>query len=303
MNDFFDNGCFRGAEGFDEDMRDGFKEHLFDRDDDFEEEEFCDVESDNERGESRRRHHHCRCEEQTSPWFECREPYPPRLHCPCNCNPIPKRCGCVPIATRRDDGKVLQVEHGEYVLRHLRPVHRHCHRPCCEEGVAFPMDLGFKAWSLRLEDTSTGIALPSGVLYAVKLFIRNPLRVDQINFNVLTAAVGAVVGQNRVGLYTKSGTLIAQSGDITTLFTTTGFAHASIPRTILRPGEYWVVLLSNATTPPTLLGSMVPAAIINAGLTGANLRAGTVGTGNTSLPNSFNPGSLAPAQVIWVALS
>lgn len=304
MNDFFGNDCFRGegiwrreVEEFDAEVRGDFDDFLGERCD-FDEDRIGGIESEREREESRRKHNKCCCEEQTSPWFDCRPSYPPRLHCPCNCNPIPKRCGCVPVPGRGDDGKTLKVENGEYVLV------RHCDnsRRCCEEGVALPMDEGFKAWSLRLEDTSTGVTLPNGTLYAVKLYIRNPLRVDQIAFNVLTAATGAVAGQNHVGLYTHTGTLIAQSGDISALYTTTGFHNASIPRTVLRPGEYWVVFLSNAATPPTLLASAVPAAIINAGLTGAALRAGTTGTGLTSLPASFNPAALVAAQVLWVAL-
>lgn len=266
-------------------------------------------------GEALGRRKRCRCwQDDNFDWYECHRPYPPRLNCGCNCNPIAKQCGCAPVPTRRDDGKVLSVRNGEYVL--VNPDifcndndngHDHGHHGkrddrCCEQGVALPENLGLKAWSLRLEDSNTSLPLSSSVPYAIKLFIRKRIRVDQIAFNVISPAVSPVPGQNFVGLYAGNGALIAQSGDISSLYTNTGFNYAGIPSVWLDPGEYWVVFVSNASVAPYLLGSNLNSSIINAGLGGAYVRAGILSSGFVSLPSSFNPNALTPAQLLWVAL-
>lgn len=263
--------------------------------------------------ESFRGRKRCRCwNNDNFDWYECHRPYPPRLNCGCNCNPIAKQCGCVPIPRRRDDGKVLSVQNGEYVLVDPSIFCNDCednggHYPhrrdrCCEQGVALPENLGLKAWSLRLEDSNTSLPLNSGVPYAIKLFIRKRTFVNQIAFYVISPASSPVGSQNFVGLYGANGSLISQSGDISSLYGSTGFAYASIPGVWLEPGEYWVLFVSNASTPPYLLGSNLNSTIINAGLSGAYLRAGSLSSGYAPLPSSFNPDSLSPAQLLWIAL-
>lgn len=280
----------------------------------------------------------CRCcNDNNFDWYECHRPYPPRLNCKCECKPVPKKCGCVPVPTRRDNGKIVSVQNGQYVLvdpcvlceecedehchrPHPHPPHceecedEHCHCPhphpphhhdnsFDEQGVALPENLGFKAWTLRLEDSNTSLPVTGSVPYAVKLFIRKRMFVSQIAFHVITPAGAVIGGQNSVGLHAANGALIAQSGDISSLLSTPGFAYAPIPGVWLDPGEYWVLFVFNGSSSPFLMGSNLNSTVINAGLTGAYLRAGSLNAGHTTHPSRINPGALAPQQLLWVALN
>ena len=118
---------------------------------------------------------------------------------------------------------------------------------------------------------------------------------------LLTAA------QNFAGLYNSAGTLIGTSADQSAAWTTAGVYTTPLAGGpfSLPAGFYWVACLSNSTgTPPSLIRTTnLTAGFANQGLTAAQSRYATNGTG-TTLPGSITPAS--NVQVVnqyWAALS
>jgi hypothetical protein len=155
---------------------------------------------------------------------------------------------------------------------------------------------------------SGDVLASSGVLYLAKLKIVNrSTLVSNILYGVVTAGATLTAGQNFVGLYNSSGTLLSGTADQTTNFGSTGLKTAALttPQT-LAVGTYYVAFLSNGTTKPALAmgaGHGI-AAITNAGLTLSTARFASYGSAQTTLPSSFIPGNTGFASgAYWAALS
>jgi hypothetical protein len=123
----------------------------------------------------------------------------------------------------------------------------------------------------------------------------------------ITAAGGTLTAaQNFVGLYNSAGTKLAASADQTTNFGTTGLIDAAMvsgPITVTPP-FVWVAVLTNGTTGPSFLkAANQTAPWANGKLAVASSAYGTILSGQTSLPASITPGSIAQAsQEYWAAI-
>lgn len=150
-------------------------------------------------------------------------------------------------------------------------------------------DHGLLSYTSPPESVISGFNLVAGQVYLSKFKIVNRSTVvSNILYGVTTAQVGGTSGQNFVGLYNSSGTLLIASGDQTTNFSTTGLKTAAITPQTLAVGTYYVAFVANhATTAPAVAGCGGISSVLNAGLTGATGRFLNTSAGNTALPSSI----------------
>jgi hypothetical protein len=163
-----------------------------------------------------------------------------------------------------------------------------------------PADHGFLAWSLDPSGANSQTSPTSGVLQLVRVRLRSPRTVSSVVLYLNNAGAGLTSGQNFVGLYNMSGTRLAVSADQTTAWGTFGektIAFTS-PLTNLAAGNYWVGILANGTTTPTITRASGQGG--NMGIPAAETRFGTYGTGQTSMPASITPASVGQAAVAYV---
>lgn len=165
-----------------------------------------------------------------------------------------------------------------------------------------PSDMGLISWTHDPMAAAGSAASASGTIYFMKVAVRRRTAITNVLVTVTGAGSGLTAGQNLVGLYNAAGTKLAESADQSTAFTTTG------PKTIplatpqmVAPGHYYVAVMSNGTTPASLMYTTAQnAAALNLG---GSLRFLNI-TGQTSLPASFTPGSAGTGtNARWAAIS
>jgi hypothetical protein len=138
----------------------------------------------------------------------------------------------------------------------------------------------------------------AGVLQLAKLPLPLSLSVSEILVCVESAGSGLTATENYVGIYSSSGTLLASTGDQSTVWTSTGVKTMDItgkPVSIAGgPGTFvWIAVLTNGTGPPQFQSSGAGVGALNAGLATASARAGTILATQTSLPSSITPTNIA----------
>lgn len=157
-----------------------------------------------------------------------------------------------------------------------------------------PDDHGLITWTDPPGTLSgAGFGLTTGQVYLSKFkIVDRATVVSNIKYYLTVAQAGGTSGQNFVGLYNSSGTLLIASGDQTTNFSTTGEKTAAITPQTLAVGSYYVAFLANhSTTAPSVAGGGG-----NSGLTNVGLTAGTGRFLNTSAGNSTLPASITLAS-------
>lgn len=174
-------------------------------------------------------------------------------------------------------------------------------------GVFLASDTSFLAWNYDPAFMSTGQVLTTGVVYLVRINVRSPMTVTNVDLFLSTAGLSLTANESFAGLYNSSGTLIGATADQSTAWT----SGSAVMKTMalvggpyaLSTGYYWVGIVSNGGTPPTLgrwssfaLGSS------NAGLAAAGYRWATNGTG-TALANITPSANTSYQQQIWAGLS
>ncbi|MCY0942609.1 phage baseplate protein [Streptomyces antarcticus] len=163
-----------------------------------------------------------------------------------------------------------------------------------------PADHGFLAWSLDPAGANSQTAPASGVMQLVRLRLRSPRTVSSVVLHLNNAGAGLVAGQNAVGLYNMAGTRLAQSADQSTAWATAGEKTIpfTAPLTALAAGNYWIGILSNGTTPPTITRASGQGG--NMGIPLPETRFGVVGAGLAALPASITPASVTQAAVAYI---
>lgn len=163
----------------------------------------------------------------------------------------------------------------------------------------------YLAWNADPATIST-FTPTSGTAYVAGVRVRQKINVGHVSFSVAgTAAASVTSSQNFVALYDASGTRLAQTATDSSFGSTFAMVSIALAAGVINPGYYWVAFLMNASTMPVLarIGG-VSGALTNAGLSNANSRAATIGTGQTSLGSTITPSSLTQtSQVPWVALA
>lgn len=154
-----------------------------------------------------------------------------------------------------------------------------------------PDDHGLITWTDPPSSISgASAALGTGKVYLCKVkIVDRSTVVSNIKYYVTIAGTSLTAGQNFVGLYNSSGTLLVSSADLTAgAFASTGEKTTAITPQTLAVGNYYVAFLSNGTgTQPSVASGASNSAVTNIGLTAGTGRFLDTAAGNTTLPASI----------------
>lgn len=161
-------------------------------------------------------------------------------------------------------------------------------------GQATPSAHGIAAWCYDPALAVNSTQLSGGVLYLTRINIAANVNVTKIYWWVGGEGFGPVAGQNEVGLYNSSGTLLASANVDSAISSATLKATTISSQSLTAGAFYWVGMVFNASSPPTLTrgsGWTGVDTASNLGLTASAYRFAKNGTGRTALPSSITPGS------------
>lgn len=161
-------------------------------------------------------------------------------------------------------------------------------------GAFQPVNHGVQAWVCDPALVLNSSLLTNGTVYLSKVHISEPFTSTKLYWWVTAAGVTPTAGQNFVGIYNSAGTRLATT-NVDADITSTGLKTTTITgQSLLAGGFYWVAMVFNAATAPTvarMTGLTGLATAVNLGLTAGIYRFATNGVGQTSLPASITPGS------------
>lgn len=161
-------------------------------------------------------------------------------------------------------------------------------------GEASPATHGVVAWANDPAHNVNSSLLTNGTVYVTAVYPAKDASITKLYTHIPVAAVTATAGQNWLGVYSSAGTRLQQVG-IDSEVTTTGLITGTITAQAVTAGSfYWVAIVANASTAPTLArasGVTGIGAVANLGLTAATYRFGIAATAQTTLPASFTPSS------------
>lgn len=175
-----------------------------------------------------------------------------------------------------------------------------------------PSDHNLVTWSYDAALTATSTTIPTnGCLYLIGVYARTAFTTSTAYLSVPVTGSGATAGQNWIGLYNTSGVLCASKGIDSTVTAPIGLQTITWTSSYTGPaGMYWIGLLFNATTNPTLHRMSTPADNVtqNVGLSAPFYRMCQQGTGLTALPspltvasNSISNSPSTP-RLFWAAI-
>lgn len=151
-----------------------------------------------------------------------------------------------------------------------------------------PQDMGASAWTVDPMLATTSTVLTGGTIYLLGVWVRSKVQATKLFTAFSTGATTPTAGQSFIGLYSTSGAKLVEAGLDSNM--TANFHAVSVEPVTLTAGRYWVALVTNAATPPTLIRAAgLSAAANNMNLAGASLRFATAGTSATALPSSLDP--------------
>lgn len=177
------------------------------------------------------------------------------------------------------------------------------YRPTVAPAQYFPADHNLAGWAYDPQSTINSASMVNGTLYLIAVPVRTAAVISTLYVQVGTAAVTPTAGQNALGLYSSTGTLLS-SAVSDTILTGTGPRSGTLaaPQSV-SAGFVWVGVLGNAATPAALGRNIGNAALANLGLTLATNRFCVNGTGLTTLPGTITPASNTQtgAVTFWAA--
>jgi hypothetical protein len=158
-------------------------------------------------------------------------------------------------------------------------------------------DHGFLAGTVRIPDIATSSLPTSGTIYFNKFVVRRAITVSNIWFNITTVGATPTAGQNWLGIYDSSGRLLQK---VSTDANVTGGNAQTVALTtplFLPKGTYYVAMLWNAVTTPTIHRiTLATNAAANMNLTPRGY--GTVAA-QTDLPATTDPSTWSTTFNIW----
>jgi hypothetical protein len=177
-----------------------------------------------------------------------------------------------------------------------------------QAGGSSPAALGFLATNYDPAVATSSTVLVSGTVYMQRLDLPAAATVSLGIFNAFLAGSGLTAAQNWVGLYTSTGTRVALSADQTTAFASVGHKEVAFTAPYAAAaGTYYLAVLSNGTTPPSLLRGASSGAVsttINRNLTVSDARWTTGPTAQTTLPASITMASRTLSGIAhWSAVA
>jgi hypothetical protein len=169
-----------------------------------------------------------------------------------------------------------------------------------------PQDHDLLAWNFSVAVASGATGPTSGTVTMVKLWFRQALTVTNVAIGLGAAGVTLTAGQNFAGLYDSSGNRLGVTADQAANWVSSGFKEMALTVPVaVAAGAYYVAILSNGTTPPTLArGGILTASFANAKLTATTGAFTTGPAAQTTLPVSITMASrtLSPNPV-WAGVS
>ena len=183
-----------------------------------------------------------------------------------------------------------------------------------QPNVVLPGDQGYISWTFDASSMQNSSTASNSTLYVAAFYLRTTQLVSTVSIWVGAAGTTLTAGENLVGIFNSSGTLLTGSADQTTNWGSIGTKNAALttPQT-LGAGWYWIGVLSNGTGTQPKFG--VGAGIIggsssqwpaNAGTSGGNVRYGaSANTYGTSLVNMTTPLSsffTGTPMTLWAAV-
>ena len=174
-------------------------------------------------------------------------------------------------------------------------------------GQDTPAAHGLAAWAYdpALAVNSSGPA--PGTLYLVRVNVAANVTATKLYWWIANVASSPTAGQNHIGLYDSTGTLLTSVG-IDGVQGAAGLKTTTIPGQNLVAGAfYWVGLLFNGPVPPTLTrasGWTGVGEAASVGLPPAQYRFATNGTGRTTMPATITPSANVGTDIAgpWVAV-
>jgi len=161
-------------------------------------------------------------------------------------------------------------------------------------GQDFPAAHGISAWAYDPALAVNSTEMTNGVLYLVRLNIAADASVTKVYWWIGNTGSGAVAGQNLIGLYGPTGTLLA-SANVDSAISSAGLKTTTVSSQSLAAGSFcWVGLLFNASVPPTLTRASGWTGVdvaANLGLAASSYRFARNGSSRTVLPSPLVPGS------------
>lgn len=175
-------------------------------------------------------------------------------------------------------------------------------------NTPWPNDQNLISWAYDPALAHNASLLTNGTIYLSAVQIRRAATIRNVLWWITTSGATPTSSQNFVGIYDSGGTRLATvnvdasvaGADLITTALTTAIT--------LYPGQYWVGMVFNAATAPSLAratGQSGAPSAVNAGLPTAKLRFCTNATSQTSLPSTITLASNSALAFAgpWVAVS
>ncbi len=174
-------------------------------------------------------------------------------------------------------------------------------------GMATPRSSNnFYCWTCDpLVSGTTGSAMTMGVILLMKVSFPTIATISKAWFSVSAAAVTATAGQNFIGVFNSSGTLLGSAG-IDSQIGSTGSKSVNFSSSFsVDVGFGWIGVLVNASTAPQFhRASTVMLDSVNGNRSATNYRVATNGSGLTSMATITPSANVTTsAYPFWAALS
>lgn len=169
-----------------------------------------------------------------------------------------------------------------------------------------PQDHNLLSWNIPLGTLSGSSGPTSGTVVTVKVFLRQPATVTNVCIAIGAAGVTLTAGQNFAGLYDAAGIRLGITADQSAVWNSAGFKQMALTAPVaVAAGAYYVGIVSNAATPPTLArGGTITSSVANANLTATDAAWATGPAGQITLPASIAMGSRTLSSLpTWAGLS
>lgn len=171
-------------------------------------------------------------------------------------------------------------------------------------------DFGFEVETFPLAAaSSTAILTTGGSVFGVALNVRRTFTASNLVASITTAGATLTANSNWGLLFNSAGTLIGQSADQSTAWTSTGLITMALTAKstgslTLAPGLYWAAVVGTGTTLPVFAKSGAPVSLYNAGVSAALSRTGVLATSVTTAPGNITPSSITQSTGLpyWFGL-
>lgn len=164
---------------------------------------------------------------------------------------------------------------------------------------------GLLGWNFDPVSASANTQLNAGKIYLLELAVPSALTITNLVAYLNNAGSGLSAGQNFAGLYNAAGNQVGVTADLSGAWASGG--NKAMPLTApyaAAAGIYYVALLANGTTPPSLIAASPSGQAANAGLSGAPWRFASKSGAATVLPASLTPGvGFGQEFPLWIGVS